>query len=299
MSLKLIMKPIYSITFGPHGPIPMIETQLIFEQDIIPFFQNYEVMNEEIIRKDPEKSEVGEGAVIPEEITITGGQTGEEREMSKTTDKRVFDITYENPITHKTETLHVKVQTIITDIVNPVDKTLQTGSTYSVYKYITSPIPVEKIDHYLMDEINRKIEIVSPKPFGAGMIIPIIDITKRSNEIVIAEELEGKKTAFAEIMKRERLIEKNIEEKILALENAVDSLQKKESLESVLDKLPRRARAILLIKLRNKKKVTNEIVEHLLLNDLKFLKELKEKLRKMDLKQLLKLAREFKKLTEK
>lgn len=299
MVLKLVQKPIYKFVFGPNGPIPLIDTRMMFEEEITTFFQSHPVMKEEIIRKESEKADYGSREVMPESITSSGGIVSGGSKVTRTKDKRVFDITYENPITHKMETLHVDVQTISTDVSNPVDKTLKAGSTYPVYKYITSPIYSEKIDQNILKDIRRKTEIVTPKPFGGGVAIPIVKVIEVKKSEALEEKLEEKKVAFQEVMRRERLIEKNIETKIVSLQIAVKSLKEKKPLDVVLERLPRRMRAILIIRLRRKRKVDNEIVEMILLDDLKFLEELKIKLKKMNLKQLIKLAKSMKKLTEK
>ncbi len=293
MVKKLVQKPLYRMIFGLNGPIPLLDTQMIFEEDIVEFFQAHALMREEIVKK-PQKTRFG----IAEKITTTHSETGSSQ-LDQKSDKVTFDISYQNPVTKEIETIHAKTETISTDISSPIDTMLKTGSTYSIYNYITTPIYTEKIDPYIMEEIRKKIKIVPPKPFGGGVVIPIIKISKKIRSKAVAKKVEEARLALIEVMARERWVEKKLQRRIIVLEDAVKALRKRTQLKKVLDKLPRRMRALLLIRLKNKKKVTNKIVELLLLEDIGFLKELKIKLGKMGLKKLMALAQAIKKLTEK
>ena len=279
MGLKVIEKPVFKIVFGADGPIPMLDTRTIFEEDVSVYFQTHKLMEENII------TEGAVGVMVSERIDSSYVEVGKEETISQKRDVRAFDISYVNPITHKTEKLHVETQTISTDITNPIDRTLAIKSTYPVYKFITSPIYVEKIDYNILDDIRKKTEIVSPKPFGGGMAIPIIKVTKLKKAKAVEVKQAEKQQAYREMIKREKIIEKKINTRIVVLKKTVKKLKNNKLLEPILRDLPRRTRAILLVRLSKKEKVDNEIVELMLMDDIKFLEELKVKLKKMGMNQ--------------
>lgn len=296
MALKLVEKPMYRIIFGPDGPIPLIDTQMIFQEDITEFFRAHNLLFESIMRG--EKSDYGSRSVIPESIEGRHVESGT-AEIDRQSDVRSFDIAYENPVTHKMEVMHAKTETISTNIKNPIQKALKTGSTYAVYKFITTPIYIERIDPYIWEQAMKKIEITSPKPFGGGVAIPIIKVVQANKKIKAEKKAEVVRTSLIEVKRRKRIVRKKIDKQIVVLEMAVKALRKKKPLPKIIEKLPRRIRALLLVKLRNKKKVDNEIVEMMLLDDIKFLEALKIKLGKMGLKDFIRLATALKKLVQK
>ncbi|MDD5023157.1 MAG: hypothetical protein PHU63_03240, partial [Candidatus ainarchaeum sp.] len=220
MGLALIEKPIYKMFFGLNGPIPLMETQYIFVEDVTNFFRTQPHLIEDLI-KIGEKSDYGSSEVLAESSvgTKVDGSIGEiEQEM----DRRSFDISYENPITKKTEVLHAKTETIKRKMKNPVDQTLETGSTYPVYKFITTPIFIEKIDPYILEEVMKKIEIDSPKPFGGGTMIPVVRVIETTKLVEDEKKANAAREALIEIDYRKEIMEGKINHQIEVLEYAVE-----------------------------------------------------------------------------
>ncbi len=300
MQYKMVEIPVYKMHFGPNGPVPLSETQLIFQEDITLFFQSKEHLREDII-----KNAKGYGATkYNTSLRENTGKVGKDETVDQTIRTNDFNITYENPITNETETLNVSTQAIITDIENPIDATIAGGSTYPIYKYIASPlfstlIYKEFIDEQVLENIRKRIEVVSPGPYGAGSVIPINEILEKENEIREIKKIEKAKDNLIESVKRGKIMAGQIDEKIELLEYLINELEEGKSLAEILKKVPENIRTLILIQLSKRKKVNNKMIIELLKENILFLKELKGKLVKMEIPDLVGIAKSIKKISKK
>ncbi|MFA5050208.1 MAG: hypothetical protein WC501_04335 [Candidatus Micrarchaeia archaeon] len=301
MEYKLAEIPVYKMHFGPNGPMPIVETQLIFREDISQLFQSKENMREDIIKDARKTYGKTKSETSTREIS---GKVGKDETVDQTVRTQEFSVSYENPITHELETLNITSQSIITDIENPIDETIAAGSTYPIYKYIASPIfstqiYKEWIDEGILNDIRKKVELASPGPYGAGSVIPIMQVIKKDIKTAEKIRIETARERIIESVKRGELVNEQIEDKIAVLEYIIEALGRGESLTEILKNVPDNIRTLILIQLKKRKKINNEIIIEMLIENIGFLKELKKKLGKMDVSDLVGIAKSIKKIAKK
>ncbi|GEM_PF-3653437 len=294
MEEQLEEKLVYRYSFGADGPIPIVETALLFKDDILLFFRYHEVLAEGPIKTEAPKEEGAEGTV---ETTTSAQESPKDEKVNKTLSERGFGIKYFNPVLNKMQTISSKTQTVITDVMkNPVDDALSKESEQPVYSYVTSLIITEKVNPYLLEEIRRSFDIQPPKPFGGGMVIPLT--IEKKEETPEEIEIQIAKGILTETLRRKESVQIKAHGEIVAIEHAVQAIRKGEPLEKATEKLPVGVRAALWVRLK-KKEIDKEAVLALLMKDLKLLKGITVKLKKMSLKDLIKLAHSLKGLREK
>ncbi len=287
MPQELEEKVVYRYEFGADGPIPILETVLLFKDDVLLFFKSQEVLAEGPIKT--ETAEEGEKQTI--EIPAI-----KDEKFSKTKSERGFGIKYFNPILNKTQNVIATTQIVVTDVMkNPVDEALSKENEQVVYSYVASPIMTEKVNPYLLEEIRRSFDIQPPKPFGGGVVVPLTIEKKEAPEVA---EIQVAKEMLIETLRRKESVIKRAQGEIIAIEYAVKAIRKGKPLEKATEKLPVGVRAALWVRLR-KKEIDKEAVLALLMKDLKLLKGISVKLKKMSLKDLIKLAHSLKGLREK
>ena len=301
--MKLVAKPVYTYFFGENGPIPLKETRYMLQEDLTETFREHELMRERIIKRQESGGVASAEGVEKDSDQNETNSPADGKTMVTGIQKRDFSLSYFNPVTNKTDVIHTQSDTIKIDIANnPVDRSLSQGSTYSIYKYITTPIITQKLDPYILKEIRSHIEVGEPKPFGGGSAIPIIKVeeaSKRISDIVAIERTRSDaKYKFTQVIRRKRRMEKRVESEIVEIEKAVKDLEKGKTAEESLKKLNESIRARVLLKMK-KKKLSEAVLSLILVGDLKFLKELKTKLRMLTLKDLIDLAKVLRKIKEK
>ncbi|MBN2477871.1 hypothetical protein JXB01_01125 [Candidatus Micrarchaeota archaeon] len=300
MEAKVKMKQIYR--FDPFSQIylPLEETQVLFQEDVMQYFKQHNLMEEGPI------TEVSAGiASVQDELAETRtssevlGEVGVKEKTKKETETVDFAIVYYNPVTKKSEVVHIKSEVVITDYIDTIEDSVKNASAYGIYKFVTTPLLTTEVNQEVLREIMDKIEIVSPKPFGGAMTVPRIIIEKTEKPEI--EVLEGEKSraekAVVTALERKLEMAKKIDEEIVALEQAAEMLKGKKPLEKIIEKLPPKIRALVLVQIK-KKKMDKEILRMLILEDVKFLEKIKIKLNKMSLKELIKLAKTLKGIKE-
>ncbi len=173
-----------------------------------------------------------------------------EEKFSKTKSERGFGIKYFNPILNKTQNVIATTQIVVTDIMkNPVDEALSKENEQVVYSYVASPIMIEKVNPYLLEEIRKSFDIQSPKPFGGGVMVPLTVEKKEGPEVA---EIKMAKEMLIETLRRKESIIIRAQGENIAIEHAVQAIRSGEPLEKATEKLPVGVRAALWVRLKKK-----------------------------------------------
>lgn len=284
MATQFKQKMIYQHTFEGLEVRPLIDMQEVAEQENI-----FEMWASHLLLEGKnEIMEKTEPQIIAE--AQRGGATGGGAET--------YTLLYYNPELNRAEVLESNKSIKQPDVAQQmIEESMGLRSTYTLYKFIATPIMRTEIVPWKLEQILNEREYGTPPPTGGAGSVKISPQEVKS-QIVAVNPGKKMKEAVVAVMRRKEKTEEELEEQIVALEFVVASIKEGKDVKSSLKKLPPLTRARFMAAIK-KLKLDKKIVIKLLMKDLKFLKGIKGKLKKMSIKDLVSLIKTLGKLKKK
>jgi hypothetical protein len=289
---------------------PLLEQKIALQQMMAPMLLVQ--MEQEAERSYQQLSqamaEEAERSIREDRVSRTEEKTSDKKTKTESGEVVEFHILYYNPELGKVETIDEKMTLQTDQYSSPeqqaVEETVGQKSIAPSYEMIAQPTMHEKVNPYMLEYILSRIEIDTPGPFkgGAAVHIPHTAFARLENRLQ-AEGLTAEVVALEALrqvqVRKESLVEE-IGKEIIALEEAIQSLQETDKKSSrILDKLPPLSRIRYQALLKRKKKVERTLLADLLISDVEFLEAIKSKLKKMGPRQFVNMLKKFKGLFEK
>lgn len=277
---RLKQKWVYRYRFSSFQLEPMLEAQPMLEEELESFSQ-YETLVEKPIKKKKKDIALsivhaeGKAAAMAESPRIEPVTTTPERERKE---MKTYTLTYYNPETNKTEVLITKTHTRSKDFVKQmIEESVGMATAYRLYSYIATPVATKKVVPHLLEKILNEREYDTPPPFG-GVAVVKVKVSPKKKAVVA--RAERSKAAVIEVIRRKEAVEEKLEEELILLHEAVETLRKGKKPRTALKRLGPLTRARFLALLKQKE-ISPKTLLFLLEKDIQFLEGIKKKLQSL------------------
>lgn len=277
--------------FAGHDMRPIIDMQSVVEShSALATFSGFALLMENLMR---EKAYHGMQVLARAAAKKEDGVKTEAKKTSKS-ETQTYSLVYINPETKKAETISAKSTIKIDDTAKRmVEESMGMRTTAPMYKFISTPLVMKRVDPYKLKEILDQREYGTPPPFGGAAKVKLTAEKKKvESEIVAVKQDRKARSGLKLSLLRKKRMEAAITEELMVLREVMAEIEGGAELEEALARLPPLTRARFQVALKIKK-LDREAVVSLLKKDVRFLKKMKDKLKKLTKKELLKLVKMF------